>query len=401
MRALAAVGAFFFCTAAAVCGSKATAPTAPTTTITSVAISAASPFTGIGQQIQFTATATRSDGTTENVTASSSWQSTNTNVLSIASSGIATSVSEGDVQVKATYESVSGVSTVNISVQWVLKGRVLATADRSPVTTGVTISAAGAPSISYGPDGAYTLQGPGVPGSKLLMISAPGYLTRNTAAAISNTRVGVDIDVISLASPFSLSFYRELLRGSADNGGNLQMNFRWESSPNFYINMRNGSSDMSPAVIADLVAWLPALVTQVSDGRLSAQRIETGTETRPQIAGWINIEYTTAISSCGLGSVGGNLARINPICSDLTFVGLHEVTHVLGFWHHTQFGGLMSRVGPDTRLRGLSAIEAFHTKIAFSRPRGNTDPDNDPSSAHLLGTSRTGDAPLLACWPIR
>lgn len=390
-----------FCFVSVSCGSEATAPAGPAVTITGVTIAAASAFTGVGQQIQFTATATKSDGTTENVTASSTWQSTNSNVLSIAPSGVATSVSEGDVQVKATYQLVSGVSSVNISVQWVLKGRILATADGSAVTTGIAIAANGVQSSSYGPDGSYTLQGPGVPVSKSLTISAPGYLTRNTAAAINNTRVGVDIDLISLASPFSLAFYRELLRGSADNGGSLQMNFRWESSPNFYINTRNGSSDMSPSVIADLVAWLPALVTQVSDGHLSAQRIETGTETRPQISGWINIEYTTGISSCGLGSVGGNLARINPICSDLTFVGLHEVTHVLGFWHHTQFGGLMSRVGPDTRLRGLSTIEAFHTKIAFARPRGNTDPDNDPASAHLLGAPRLGDAPMLSCWPIR
>jgi hypothetical protein len=398
LRALTSVGAFFCFVSMISCGSKATAPSTPTVTITSVAVTAASAFTGIGQQIQFTATATKSDGSTDNVSGSASWQSSNTSVLTVSATGVATSAAEGDARITATVQTLSGAAEVSVRIQWILKGRLVSTADGAPLINGASVTLEGAHSISLASDGSYTFSGPGAPASRSLIIGATGFLTRSTAVAISGTRT-LDIDLISLASPFSLAFYRELLRGSADNNGLLQQSFRWEQNPNFYINTRNGSSDMPPGVVADLVATIPALVTQVSNGRLTSQRIETGTETRPTVPGWINIEYTTAIGSCGLGAVGGNLARINPICSDLTFVGLHEVTHVLGFWHHTQPGGLMSRVGPDTRLRALSAIEAFHTKIAFARPRGNRDPDTDPSGSQLL--SARGDHPLLACGVVR
>jgi hypothetical protein len=399
MRALAAVGAFFFCTTAMACGSRTTTP--EPITLASISVAPVTPFTDLGQQTLFVATATMNNGNTESVTAKAAWQSSNPNVLTIAPSGLATSVSEGEARVTATYEGIAGSVDVSVRIQWILGGRILSTADRSAVTSGVAIVADGAQSITYGNDGAYMLQGLGAPASKLLTINAAGYLTRNTTVTVNGTRLGVDLDLISLASPFSLTFYREFLRGAADNNGNLGANFRWEQNPNFYINTRNGSSDMAPSVVNELASLLPSIVTQVSNGRISAGRIETGTETRPITAGWINVDYTTAISSCGLAAVGGNRVQINPICSDLTTVGLHETTHALGFWHHNQTGGLMSRVAPDPHARGLSAIEAFHTKIAYLRPRGNTDPDNDPASAHLLGTPRTADAPMLACWPIR
>lgn len=403
MRALTSVGAFFFCLASlSACGSQPTPPTAPATvTVSSVAITAASIFTGPGQQVQFTATATMSDGTAQNVSAQAAWQSSNTSVLTVSSSGLATSVAEGDAKLTATYTGVSGSSDVAVRIQWSVKGRIVSAADGAPLTGGFGMgSSLSSAQITGSSDGSYSILGLGAPASTPISVSATGFITRNTTLAINGARTGVDISLIALASPFSIDFYRELLRGSADNNGLLQQNFRWESSPSFYINTRNGSSEMSEAVIADLVAMLPSIVTQVSDGRLSAQRIETGTDTRPIVAGWINVEYTTSISSCGAAAVGGNLVRINPICSDLTTVGLHETTHALGFWHHTQVGGLMSRVQPTARARALSAIEAFHTKIAFSRPRGNRDPDNDPTT-RLLGSPAATTDRMLACGVIR
>jgi hypothetical protein len=304
--------------------------------------------------------------------------------------------------VTATYSGKSGTSAVSVRVQWSVKGRMVSVADGAPLTAGFGIAADfGAQQISGSSDGSYAISGLGAPTSKAIQVSATGFLTRSTTLAINGARTGVDISLISLASPFSLTFYREFLRGAADNNGNLGANFRWEQNPSFYINTRNGSSEMPASVVNDLASFLPALVTQVTDGRLSVQRIETGTETRPQIAGWINVEYTTAIGSCGLAAVGGNLVRINPTCTDLTLVGLHETTHALGFWHHNDAGGLMSRTAPTGGARGLNTVEAFHSKIAYARPRGNTDPDNDPATAHPLGTRRIGDAPLLACWAIR
>lgn len=402
MKALASVGAFFCFMAVLSCGSKTTAPATSTVTTSSVAIAAASIFTGPGQQVQFTATATMSDGTTQNVSSQAAWQSSNTSVLTVSSTGLATSVTEGDAKLTATYTGVTGSSDVAVRIQWSVKGRMLSAADGAPLTGGFGIAVeAGVQQITGSSDGAYSISGLGSPTSKTIQVSATGFVTRSTTLSVNGARTGVDISLISLASPFSLTFYREFLRGAADNNGLLQNSFRWDVSPSFYINTRNGGSEMPASVIADLVASLPALVTQVSDGRLSVQRIETGTENRPQIAGWINVDYTTSITSCGAAAVGGNLVRIHPNCSDLTFVGLHETTHALGFWHHTEAGGLMSRTAPTPGLRGLNAVEALHTKIAFSRPRGNADPDADPLTTRLAMPEPPTTDRMLACWAIR
>src|SRR3954470_4321054 len=102
MRALTAVGAFVFCTAVAACGgAPSPAPSSPAApaAVTSIAVLGTTGFTSVGQQLQFIAAATLSDGTTQNVSASASWQSSNSSVLSVSPTGMGTSVTEGDAKI--------------------------------------------------------------------------------------------------------------------------------------------------------------------------------------------------------------------------------------------------------------------------------------------------------------
>jgi hypothetical protein len=67
---------------------------------------------------------------------------------------------------------------------------------------------------------------------------------------------------------------------------------------------------------------------------------------------------------------------------------MHEVGHALGFFHVGDRSSLMFPfVAGDCPAGQLSAAEAYHAGIVYSRPRGNLDPDRDPpSGAALVGS---------------
>jgi uncharacterized protein YjdB len=57
---------------------------------------------------QFTATATLSDGTKQDVTLTAAWQSSNTLVAIVSSKGVVAVISSGDADIMATYQTVTG-----------------------------------------------------------------------------------------------------------------------------------------------------------------------------------------------------------------------------------------------------------------------------------------------------
>jgi len=90
---------------------SAPSPTAPTpgvtapTTIKSVDISSAF---ATGNMYQLVATARFSDGTTRIVTTAANWESSNTSVAIVSQTGLVTIVTTGNVDVRATYQGISG-----------------------------------------------------------------------------------------------------------------------------------------------------------------------------------------------------------------------------------------------------------------------------------------------------
>jgi ABC-type molybdate transport system substrate-binding protein len=95
------------------CGS-ASAPTTPTPvptptptpTVASIAVTGTTPE--IEGASQFTATATLSDGTKQDVTLKAAWQSSNTSVAAVSTGGIVAVIAAGDADITATYQSVTG-----------------------------------------------------------------------------------------------------------------------------------------------------------------------------------------------------------------------------------------------------------------------------------------------------
>ncbi len=87
-------------------------PTPPS--LVSIAITPADVTLVLGAFQQFTATGTYSDNSSQNITGSVNWASTDISVASIAEGGLATALSLGSVTISATSGSVTGSATVNV-----------------------------------------------------------------------------------------------------------------------------------------------------------------------------------------------------------------------------------------------------------------------------------------------
>ena len=83
-------------------------------TLTSVAVTPATPTIPKGASQQFTATGTYSDGSSADLTASATWSSSTTTVATISSSGLLSTFKQGTTLVTATSGSVSGSTNATV-----------------------------------------------------------------------------------------------------------------------------------------------------------------------------------------------------------------------------------------------------------------------------------------------
>jgi uncharacterized protein YjdB len=66
--------------------------------------------------VQLTATGHLADGTTRDVTASSTWESSNTQLALVSQSGLVTALGKGDVDVRATYQGITGSMHLSVAL---------------------------------------------------------------------------------------------------------------------------------------------------------------------------------------------------------------------------------------------------------------------------------------------
>jgi uncharacterized protein YjdB len=90
--------------------------TVSSATLTSIAVTTTgAPFTAPAGQVQYTATGTYSDGSTQNISTAVIWASSNTAVATISQNGLATGQGAGSTTITAKQGSVTGSTTLAVT----------------------------------------------------------------------------------------------------------------------------------------------------------------------------------------------------------------------------------------------------------------------------------------------
>ena len=299
----------------------------------------------------------------------------------------------------------------NSSYKWSIAGSVVDTSGRQTVP-GATVKPSWnmAPVVTNGSGGyLFGSNGSVPPNPSKLTISADGFVTREQWVTVqAQQRTDVTLDLIRNSAPFSMDFYRQLARGSYDQDGGPYPLLRWSQQPKFYLKT---TDQLNRSIASDVINTIRDGVTRAvplwTGGQYSAY-IESGSDLRLDTPGWINILITSDPGervTCGQSYIGRDPGEINlninPVCScgAVKIPGLvvvHEVGHALGFFHVSDQKSVMYPRAPgNCPLGDLSVDERYHAAIAYQRPRGNIEPDNDPAAGPSSLRRGRADGPTI------
>jgi len=149
-------------------------------TVTGAPSASSSPF-------QLTATARGSDGSSQDVTRSATWESSNAQLASVSASGYVTILGNGDVDLKAIYQGVMGAVHVHVSLPrtFTMSGTVAEAAPNVHPIAGARIQIVGGDHTFSDNRGVFAI--PGLPaGRTLVEFSKDGYQTLETEVVLAN-----------------------------------------------------------------------------------------------------------------------------------------------------------------------------------------------------------------------
>jgi len=277
-----------------------------------------------------------------------------------------------------------------------ISGRVAAT-NGGGALTGVSVEFNGRRAITDA-NGSFSYETPAT--VSLLSVTGAGILSRGVVLNASTSR-DLSVDAITLSGAFDLDFYRKFVRDGYEAPTALQPLRRWTRTPSFYLKtVDEAGSPLTDATLATIETVLRDGVPRWTGGALGTPAIERGTATREGQSGWITVKFPFPGNPnyCGHAQVGvdggwielemhGNGALCRTASSLIAPRTIrHELGHALGFYHTGDNRDVMSGLtwflsqGDDLP----TARELYHAALAYKRPVGNRDPDNDPTSAVTL-----------------
>ena len=144
-------------------------------TLVSISLTPIVPAVRLGTTAQFTATGTFSDGTTQDITTSVQWNSSNSPIATISnasgSQGLATSVATGNSSISATSGSISASTTITVS---------------TAALVSITVNTS-SPSIALGTTQQFTATGMFTDGSSQDLTTSATWGSGNTVVATVNS----------------------------------------------------------------------------------------------------------------------------------------------------------------------------------------------------------------------
>jgi hypothetical protein len=281
-----------------------------------------------------------------------------------------------------------------------LTGRVTATNDGRPLDD-ITVTFGGQ-SARTDMAGAFRLEWSGNMPLAIGIVSLTGrqIVSRSTRLSVSGSR-DVALDAITLDT-FNLDHYRMLVRNGYESPNALRPVRRWTRAPMIYLKTIDERGEGIDAVTLDHVAAALGNDTGAFTGeRFGIAGIQRGTGTQEGVSGWITVKWPNPISGdrqCGRAQVAadGGWIELNYLNSGCGCRGSrigsatvrHEMGHALGFFHTDSSEDLMFNT-IRTCEGTVSKRERLHAAIAYSRPIGNVDPDDDPVTTVSAQSLRT------------
>jgi hypothetical protein len=252
---------------------SSTTPTPPAPTVTQVAVTGTAPVVGL--TAQFTATATLSTGTTQNVTSQATWQSSNNAVATVNSAGLVTGVGPGDVDITATYQSVAGRSRVTVSVKTFTLSGNITDGTSGGILPNINIAITAGPhtgaSTRSDSTGAYTLTGLEA-GTITVTASAVSYDSQDKATTLVGDARLDFVMVRAKDCSFTLSVTSQNVPaegGTFSTTATSPVACSWTASASVPWITLGATSGNSPATIAWTAAANPTITTRTGTIRVS------------------------------------------------------------------------------------------------------------------------------------